>query len=119
MTLATFALIREPAPPGLEELGDSIELHELPYIEARLAMGRSRPGLSPGEALVGETLVVDGEVLGADRLAALPGRFAGGILAALQRCTELYRLNAPPRVNGQPNGAAPEDVVEDDSPGEA
>lgn len=87
-----FELQTETAPGALAPLGQLVEVRELSYGAMREAMAESsQPGQS-AERLLGACLFVDGVALGYDALVALPGRFAGGIAAALEQAMRLHGL---------------------------
>jgi hypothetical protein len=88
----TFELRNEPGPPGLAGLGERVELVELPYGQMREAMAAGdKPGQS-ADRLLSVALHVDGQPVGYDALLALPGRFSGGIAAALEQCLRMHGL---------------------------
>jgi hypothetical protein len=104
-----FELQILPAPDGLAALGERVELHELAYGAMRAVMAAEPSSEHVGEALLAASLWVDGEPLGSlEALRELPGRFAGGILRALEACMQMYGL--------RPGGEA---ANEDTEPGEA
>ena len=87
----SFDLQTEPGPAALAPLG-AVEIRELPYGEMRAAMGAGdKPGQS-AERLLAASMRVDGAPLSFDALQALPGRFAGGIAAALGQCLRMHGL---------------------------
>jgi hypothetical protein len=81
--------------PGLEALGERVELRELAYRDVRAALAAGSEVARSTEALFAASLHVDGAPLGLDALDALPGRLAGSVTRALQRCLALHGMGAP------------------------
>jgi len=87
-----FTLNREPAPAGLQSLGGVVDLRELAYGAMRDTMAQSEHSGESGERLLGACLYVDDQAIGYEGLRALPGRYAGGIAAALEAVMRLHGL---------------------------
>jgi len=78
--------------PGLEALGAQVQLRELSYGALREAMGAATGAARASDALLAAALFVDGAPIGLETLDALPGRFAGPIARAMERCLELHGM---------------------------
>ena len=96
--------------PGLERLGDQVQLRELCYGDLRRAMSEANGVGRAGEALLARSLWVDGAPIGLEALDALPGRFAGAIARAMERCLMLHGMGPP---------AAPDESAANDEDGDA
>lgn len=107
----TFELHRETVP-GLADLGERVELREIPYGAVKRAMGSADRGMV-GEALLGAALFVDGTAIGIDAVLDLPGRYSSAIADALARCLEIHGLR-----RGADDADAP-NAEDADRPGEA
>jgi hypothetical protein len=103
----TFELQTQPAPAGLAVLGSVVELRELPFgpLMELLAKG--------GQHLLGASLHVDGQPIGAEALQALPGRFAAALVEAqgvMKRMHDLDRLVAIHEANAKAAAALAEEA---------
>ena len=104
-TLKTF-----PVPDGLRDLGTVVEFRELPYGRVRDLLSKEGR-LSGNEYLVAETLYIDGEPLGADRMEnELPGHYFAHMPEAVQILNRAYGLDrkAPPAAADQASDPAQE-----------
>ena len=84
-----FELLIQPAPAGLAGLGTVVELRELPMGQLTEALAKG------GRSILAASLHIDGVPVGAEALAALPGRFSASLAEAevvLRRMHDLDRL---------------------------
>ena len=106
--MRSLSLQVEPVP-GLEALGDC-ELREQGWWHVRgLIQQAAREGVDAELVVLGVTLFVDGEPIGAEALRELPGRFATPLSKALGRAMVMY---SPPE-------EAPADEAGGTTPGES
>jgi len=87
-----FGLRTIPAPAGLLDLGEVVEIREVPYGRAREIMALPGP-LSGPERLLAHALHIDGQPLTIARLMdELPGRYLAAVGEALRVLVELQGL---------------------------
>jgi hypothetical protein len=87
-----FGLRTIPAPAGLLDLGEVVEIREVPYGRAREIMALPGP-LSGPERLLAHALHIDGQPLTIARLMdELPGRYLAAVGEALRVLGELQGL---------------------------
>jgi hypothetical protein len=98
-----YALEQLPVPGNLGELGDAVEIREVPYGVVRRAMSSDRAS----ETLLLECLIVDGVHLTLDELDALPGRYTGALLQAQESIFHAHSLAVAGEI-AKPAAAAPE-----------